>query len=414
MKEISKYLIRFINTELLNKPSIITHFNNTNEFSTISIEFLQKIYQNILTADIKWIDNKDNIKETIINCNDELPKGSFYDNISPEIKPLIEHLPKICRRYSFKINTQNIFVNFVLPLQKHIVTKISEKTVSNYFRKCLHKIYCWLCIGNIYKPSKCSQNITIYIYLTEHFKVLPKYPGYIGPIHANTALTTSCNVSTDIHLYREEEWFKAFIHETFHCLGLDFSGENNDEATIEILKIFPIKSDVNLYETYCEMLAEIINILFYIYFTKKNNKSLSMAKFCELIQYERVFSCFQSAKVISFYNLTYNTIITPCSNSKINTKYKESTNVLSYYIIKSIMMYYINEYIEWISLHNNGSLSFVKTNDNILNYCGFVREHYKLSEYVKTIGYFEKWFLRNKKINTLEANTMRMTALEFV
>ena len=103
MKEISKYLIRFINTEFLNKPSIVTNFNNTNEFSTISIEFLQKIYQHILNADIKWIHNKDNIKETIINCNNELPKGSFYDNISPEIKPLIEHLPKICRRYSFKI-----------------------------------------------------------------------------------------------------------------------------------------------------------------------------------------------------------------------------------------------------------------------------------------------------------------------
>ena len=101
MKEISKYLIRFINTEFLNKPSIVTNFNNTNEFSTISIEFLKKIYQHILNADIKWIHNKDNIKETIINCNDELPKGSFYDNISPEIKPLIEHLPKICRRYSF-------------------------------------------------------------------------------------------------------------------------------------------------------------------------------------------------------------------------------------------------------------------------------------------------------------------------
>ena len=51
---------------------------------------------------------------------------------------------------------------------------------------------------------------------------------------------------------------------------------------------------------------------------------------------------------------------------------------------------------------------------NILNYCGFVREHYKLSGYIKTIEYFEKWFLRNKKLNTLEANTMRMTALEFV
>ncbi len=418
MKEISKYLIQFMNREFLHNVPVKTTFNDTLQFSTNSIEFLQKIHQNVANADIEWVHNKDKITETVVDCNNNLPKGNFYDNISPEIQRLIETHPKTGRKYNFTINTQNICVNLVLPLQNQNETHILNTLIANYFQKCLHKIYCWLYIGNIYKPSNCSQHITIYIYLTEHFKVLPKRNNSIqksiGPVNANSALTTSCRKYTDIHLYREEEWFKVFIHETFHCLGLDFSGENNTEATAEILQMFPLHSEVNLYETYCEMFAEIINVIFYIYFTKKNNKKLSMKTFRELIQYERVFSCFQSAKVISFYNLTYNGIIHKTSHSKVKTNYKETTNVLSYYIIKSIMMFYINEYIEWIVLHNKGSLSFVKTNDNIANYSGFVREHYKLSEYVNIIGYFEKWVSRHKNANTLETTSMRMTALEFV
>ena len=412
MKEISKYLIHFINNEFLNKPSITK--NNNIHFSIHSIQFLQKLYQNIINANMEWIHYKDNIIETILDCNTKLPKGNFYDNICPEIKTLIQKKYKIGRKYSFKINTQNICVNLVLPLHNDNVSKISEKNISNYFRNCLHKIFCWLYIGHIYKPSQCSQVITIYIYLTEHFKVLSKNNSGIHKINSNSALTTSCNYNTNIHLYREEEWFKVLIHETFHCFGLDFSGENNNDANVEILKLFPVKSDVNIFETYCEMFAEIINILFYIYFTNTNNKKLSMNKFRELIQYERLFSCFQCAKVLSFYNLTYDTITNNTSHSKVKLNYKETTNILSYYIIKSIMMFYINEYIEWVSLHNKGSLSFIKTNDNILKYCGFVKDHYKLFEYTSTIDYFEKWFLRNKYSNTLETNTMRMSVVEFV
>lgn len=413
MKEISKYLIHFINKEFLNKPSIITK-NNNIQFSIHSIQFLQNIYQNIINANMEWKHYKDKITETIIDCNNKLPKGNFYDNICHEIKTLIQKQYKIGRKYTFKINTQTICVNLVLPLHNDNVNKISEKNISNYFRNCLHKIFCWLYIGNIYKPSQCSQVITIYIYLTDHFKVLSKSDSTLHEINSNSALTTSCNYNTNIHLYREEEWFKVLIHETFHCFGLDFSGENNNDANVEILKMFPVKSEVNIFETYCEMFAEIINILFYIYFSNTHKKKLSINKFRELIQYERIFSCFQCAKVISFYNLTYDTMTNNISHSKVKLNYKETTNILSYYIIKSIMMFYINEYIEWVSLHNKGSLSFIKTNDNILKYCGFVKEHYKLFEYTSTIDYFEKWFLRNKYSNTLETNTMRMSVVEFV
>jgi hypothetical protein len=63
-------------------------------------------------------------------------------------------------------------------------------------------------------------------------------------------------------LYRMEEWFKVFIHETFHCLGLDFSGMNVSNSNKQILQLFPGCSrdmDVRVYETYCEIWAETLD-----------------------------------------------------------------------------------------------------------------------------------------------------------
>jgi hypothetical protein len=75
------------------------------------------------------------------------------------------------------------------------------------------------------------------LYFTNYLKILPPANGsIIDQEHANTAFTTSCKTNTEINLFREEEWFKVLVHETFHCMGLDFSSEdptaaNNEEAS---------------------------------------------------------------------------------------------------------------------------------------------------------------------------------------
>jgi hypothetical protein len=111
------------------------------------------------------------------------------------------------------------------------------------------------------------QNLTIYIYLTQEKKRLPNDPNAVlGRENANTAFTTSCTSDTEIHLYREEEWFKVFIHETIHSYGLDFSTMNNSSANAQIRKIFGVSSDVRLYESYTEYWAEIVHMCFLAHF----------------------------------------------------------------------------------------------------------------------------------------------------
>ena len=121
----------------------------------------------------------------------------------------------------------------------------------------------WIYILNQYSSKICAKTITVYFYFTSLEKKLPKSAvSVLDEIHINTAFTTTCPRDSEIVIYRKEEWFKVFMHETFHNFGLDFSDMNNDICTRDILNIFPIDSKVNLYESYAEFWAEIMNALF--------------------------------------------------------------------------------------------------------------------------------------------------------
>ena len=74
-----------------------------------------------------------------------------------------------------------------------------------------------------YASSECVSKINIVIYLTPFKKVLPDNSIAILDVeNANSAVTLACHNPGEIIIYRKEEWFKVFIHETFHSFGLDF------------------------------------------------------------------------------------------------------------------------------------------------------------------------------------------------
>jgi DNA-directed RNA polymerase beta subunit len=247
----------------------------------------------------------------------------------------------------------------------------------------------------------------------------------IDVIHANTAFTTSCNNTTEINLFREEEWFKVFIHETFHCLGLDFSHYNEivNISKDRILSLFHINSDIKLYETYCEMGAELINILFYLFLmeTKRKHKSISLEN---IIKNEQIFSIFQSCKVLSQLEMNYEDLF---EDREHDNKYKENTNVFSYYIVKSILIFHLEDYIQFIINKNNKSFNIVnnkiKNDDidnfkqqNINDFCDLIEKNYKNKNYLEWMNYMNEWLRIHKKSKkfskSLEYNTLKMTILE--
>ena len=354
--------------------------------------------------------------------------NDFYSGIPEIIRDKIESNAPIGRTYTIHMHGHHITVHLVLPKplttdNKYSRIYYSEDLSDSFFESCIHKIIVWLGVALPYAGKTCAKKLSCYLFLTDHTKILPKKnkPFYltqkneqhIHQEHANTAFTTACTSKSIIMLYRMEEWFKVFIHETFHCLGLDFSGMNVSNSNKQILQLFPGCSrnmDVRVYETYCEIWAETLNVLFISYFSErpsrvftksilKTNKrktqrqrpivqysrnfSKMITKAEEFIQHERAFTMYQATKVLKHYNLTYTDVI---NNTTTATKpYSENTPVFSYYILKCILLYHFNEFIEWCNVHNGNAkiLYFKKTNDNIREYGELIGRLYKTDDFIK-------------------------------
>uniref|UniRef100_A0A6C0B8J4 Uncharacterized protein n=1 Tax=viral metagenome TaxID=1070528 RepID=A0A6C0B8J4_9ZZZZ len=379
------------------KPITYTILDNLKTFPKIpNYKLSEKTTEFLNILFTRFIEGSASYHEAIINKAVHVNIKKKTDNFIPiEIRESIDTNKKTCTHYSFIINNRNISVSMY-----HF-----DKTTILLSNKYIRRIYIWLYTALHFSPVKCSQTLQINIFFTNKIKNLPSANSPVKQNHANTAFTTSCQTNTEINIFREEEWFKVLIHETFHCLGLDFSEMDKTRSNELILKLFSVKSDVRLFETYCETWAEIINVMFISFFSTRNNNIKKMLqKTEEMLYFERLFSLIQCCKVLRHFDLTYEDLH---MKSKNNEKYKEETQVLSYYVLKPIYMFYNNEFIEWCLLNNGKTLNFKKTEDNIEKYVDFIKDKYRKPEILDAIKAIQKVPIKKPLLNTL-----RMTVFE--
>ena len=262
-------------------------------------------------------------------------------------------------------------------------------------------IYKWFYFILPYCPASCSQHIDVHVYFLSHIKILPKKGEKIDTIHVNSAFTTSClpnDVKSEIVIFRKEEWFKVLIHESFHVLGLDFSSESCEEVNSyikrEIFKGGVHVNDFRLYESYSEICAELLNVLF----------SSTRENLLEHLKLERNFSLFQWAKILYFYGLNMNDLLFDKDNIE---KYTENTKVLSYYAFKSVDFYYLDDFVSFF-LSKNNPFYFIKTRENIIKYAHFLRERIYTKDYLDTVDYYIG--IQKYARGTLK-NTLRMSLI---
>ena len=190
-------------------------------------------------------------------------------------------------------------------------------------------------------------------------------------------------------------------------MRLDFSCINNDNIDDLIYSFLPLKkNDIRIYESYCEFWAIVLNSCFSSFFhTKiKNNYENMFNKFMKIIQNEISFSIFQMNKILNHYNLKYTDLINNESNSKCKN-YKEDTYVISYFILKTILLYSINDFFHWIQKYN-GSIKF--KHSNIFQFINFFKNHYLSNNFIQDIQKIQTIQSNNKFIN----NTLRMSVYE--
>ena len=438
LTETSKELVSFIQT----------HNATPFRLSKISKMYLSKlcrlIHHSFVHMPLYTVTDMKPTMESFITEFTSTPEGK---HIPAQILDKIKHSPKIGRQVELKIHGRYIHLYFVLPTPT-LDFSLDKLNPDAFFDTCIRRAIVWLDVALRFSGKQCANELNCYFFFTDDKKHLPPFrkkaskmhiqiPGGMGDNdptisqkHANTAFTWACVPSSKIVLFRFEEWLKVFVHESFHCFGLDFA--QMDSNTPSLSRLFPICKkgmDFRIYETYCETWAETINALFVSYYTcigkpesqtkkrrpntrrtKKRRPNtrhtLHLSKILkgveEIIQNERTFSIFQLVKVLRHHHLTYSEIYcvseSPCVDTleKRNT-YSEDTQVFSYYIVKPILMYYLNEYIEWCYKHNerDNTLYFVKTRDNIEQYITLVAKLLTMSEFKHAVQEEESTYSRN-------------------
>jgi hypothetical protein len=367
------------------KNNFINHIGHNKQTNKI----LFKLYKNILHSHKKVLSLKKNMfyntsVKKINNINEISKPKNFNSNAFPNL--IREHIDKQSLyeiTYTFSVTDRNITIHFVV---EH---DFSGKKIE-LFNKYVEWITMWLIILNDFSSIKCSKNLILYFYFTTLKKELPTSSIEILDQHnVNTAFTTTCPSNSEIVVFRKEEWFKVFIHETFHNFALDFSDMNTEDCHAKILSIFKVNSSVNLYEAYTEFWAVIINSLFcsFLLLKEKNdyNEFLRLSEF--FINFEKTYSFFQLRKVLKFMNLSYSDLYenNDLSANLRKTFYREKTNVLSYYVIKLILLNNYQDFLLWCDLHNVSLFSFKKTKKNQMDFCSFIEKYYKSSSMLKGI-----------------------------
>jgi hypothetical protein len=387
----------------------MNYFNSIKEqcikpikFTKNTQEILEQLYDDIMDAhtslqDLKKAHNRSSFYQMrinrITNASQIIKPSSFLSYYFPaNIRAHIDNHAMFTITYNFTVFDKNITVIFTVEEEKDDL----DMHMSNY-NKYIEHIYLWLHVLNTYAAPKCSQTLTIYLYFTSFSKTLPDTPiEVLDVVNVNTAVTTSCQPKTEIVIYRKEEWFKVFLHETFHSFGLDFSDMNNDECTSRILKIFPVKSKVNLFESYCEFWAEIMNVLFCSFraIKVKTDFRAFIAKCSEYINMEMNYSVFQVVKTLNFMGLNYEAMHSSKDYAKIlrDNLYKENTNVLSYYVVRMILMTNVQATLNWCDEHNGMHLllQFKKTAQNQRAFCDFIGKNYNNTYTLNSVGCMQR------------------------
>ncbi len=338
-------------------------------------EIFQSFFKelNYATHYVSEIENL-NIKINKISQVNQIPFSKVSDNIFfPEkIKDDIQDNSNFLISFKSKILEKIIFLNFIV-----FDEEISEKILNKYIRYA-KKIFIWFYfIQNYSIGNQCSDQVNVFIYFTNFKKVFPSNQIFsLDTIHINTGFAHVCrkDKTTDIVIFREEEWYKVLLHETFHNFGLDFSAMSYNVDN-KLGKLFNVNVEYNFFECYCETWARILNCVITTHLSYQNN----IDKLFSLLNREKYFSIYQACKILDFFDLTYDLISVKNENNIVTCRhlYKENTSVFTYFILTSIFMFNYSDFINWCLENNLSIFNFEKTNQNIDSFYSLLKSLYR-------------------------------------
>ena len=362
------------------------------------------------------------------------PENENNRYIPDKVYSYIREKSEYCIRFQANLRGRVVRLYFITFPESHIavcssmkhrgLSSSSSSSSASYlcsaeiehYQRHAYKVFCWLSIVSQLASKECSEQLDVYFYMTPFKKERPisRHGGgeteVLSAIHVNTGLTRNCEAHGEIIVYRTEEWFKVFIHESMHNFNMDFIDIDLREANERLRKVFCIPhDDVLLFESYTEAWARNIKIMIDAYF--QNDRTQFIYSVREKMTSNALFHIYQMVKVLDIMNLKYSqiTVLTPDNLNVCRKQYAEETNVYAYYIFGGILSAYALPFICWCCDHNPGSaIRFRKTSKNLFEFTDFICSAARDPALLSIVDYIEKSAAAVTTQSVL-TKTMRMT-----
>ena len=249
----------------------------------------------------------------------------LHENIAANIKKTM----KMEFKYQYTFDNVNIDLTI-------IYAKYDEKR-TKYLLMILNLI---IYILNGFKKDKIDKVKIVLIHCLLK-KIKPKNGLSLTSYHVNSGVSDG----EQVIVYRSEEMTKVLIHELVHFYGFDHHFEINANINIEesLNKLFNFNANcksILIYEAYTDTFACLLNIMLYTILSSKESKDIYIKNLVK----ERKYILNQGSNILD--HLGYS------KNLKTKSAYCETTNVMSYYVVKAILFADIDKFIEYLEDHN--------------------------------------------------------------
>mgnify|MGYP006076832349 CR=1 FL=1 len=333
------------------------------------------------------------------NDNNKYNPEEIYESIQEEIRihsqELNKYIAKECTEYiTKKLDTRYDFVFKINNKTINICIRNAGEIITKDLNKILVKLI--YAISIVINLSEEEKTIDMVIYLTPFKKKLDgiRIRESLTPDEINSG-STLCSHQPHIIVNREEEFYKVVIHELIHAMNYDVKSDTNDISQL-IKEKMNIDTPFNHFEAYTEIWANILNAYFiskYMNRDKDTKDNITFDFFVELVNIERLWSIFQTGKILYLTNCDIEPYIRYKSLCKLNL----NTNVYAYFILRSCMMFNINDFI-------------VKMKDKNLNYINLNSDVKYFNEYVHDL--INKTIHNKNYKSLLKKNIRDLTTME--
>ena len=205
----NKNSIELVNLLLDN----IYHVRSTNDFNIInnsnSVEILYSLYKKIQTKNTfcKSPQNQEQITREIVNKYSNT--GDTTNNlksayISNKIQKYIETSRSTLVKYTIKMSIE--YVIYFNVYNDSFYNKFNQKLL-DYIDLSVLNVLSIIYFLEEYRPGNCKcERLELYLFLTDYKKELPKTSNkVIDAENVNTGLTSPCQKTTRVYIYRREE-----------------------------------------------------------------------------------------------------------------------------------------------------------------------------------------------------------------